>query len=85
MKMDIKKMKGKDLYYYIVDFADNDFSEAVQMLMYAEPDKGKALKLLEDVVQEDKKLVALYPGNGDVVPQGAKLVGAIPDGALYVI
>ena len=52
--------------------------------MYAEPDREKALALLEKMVQDGKRLVAIYPGNGDVVPKGAKLVGDIPDGALYI-
>lgn len=84
MSIDIKTLKGIDLYYYIVDFADEEFSEAVQLLMYAEPDKEKALKLLEDVVQKDKTLVAVYPEMGDVITKDMELVGDIPDGALYV-
>ena len=52
--------------------------------MYAEPDREKALALLEKMVQDGKRLVAIYPGNGDVVPRGAELVGDIPDGALYI-
>lgn len=87
MKIDIKKLKGIGLYYYITsdEYPDKDFSEAVSLLMYAQPNKDEALKLLEEVVKHDKRLVAVYPGNGEVAPKGAELVGDIPDGALYVL
>lgn len=87
MKIDIKKLKGIDLYYYMTsdEFPDKDFSESVSLLVYAKPNKNEALKLLEEVVKQGKKLVAIYPGSGDVVPKGADLVGDIPDGALYVV
>lgn len=87
MKMDIKKLKGEDLYLYVTELhTDKEFVEMVELMAYALMyDMDKVYSTLEDVVQEDKKLVALYPGNGDVAPQGAKLIGAIPDGVLYVI
>ena len=53
--------------------------------MYAQPNKDEALKLLEEVVKKGKRLVAIYPGTGDVAPQRAEFVGDIPDGALYVL
>ena len=54
MKIDIKKLKGIDLYYYITsdEYPDKDFSEAVSLLMYAQPNKDEALKLLEEVVKK---------------------------------
>lgn len=87
MEIDIKKLKGIDLYYYITsdEFSDKDFSESTSLLIYAKPNKDEALKLLEEVVKQGKKLVAIYPGIGDVLPNGAELVGGIPDGALYVV
>ena len=87
MKIDIKKLKGIDLYYYITsdEYPDKNFSEAVSLLMYAQPNRDEALKLLEEVVKKSKRLVAIYPGMGDVAPQGAEFVGDIPDGALYVL
>ncbi len=87
MKIDIKKLKGIDLYYYLTsdEYPDKDFSENVSLLIYAKPNKDEALKLLEEVVKHDKRLVAVYPGNGEVAPKGAELVGDIPDGALYVL
>ena len=87
MKIDSKKLKGIDLYYYLTsdEFSDKEYSETVSLLMYAKPNKDEALKLLEEVVKHDKRLVAVYPGNGEVAPKGAELVGDIPDGALYVL
>lgn len=85
MDIDVKKLKGIDLYYYLTsEYSGTEYAETVSLLMYAEPDRGKALKLLEKMVQDGKRLVAIYPGNGDVVPKGAELVGDIPDGALYI-
>ncbi len=87
MKIDIKKLKGIDLYYYLTsdEYPDKDFSENVSLLIYAKRNKDEALKLLEDVVEQGKHFVAVYPGNGDAIPKGAELVGDIPDGALYVL
>lgn len=87
MKIDIKKLKGIDLYYYITsnEYPDKDFSEMVALLMYAQPNRDEALKLLEEVVRQGKHFVAIYPGSGDVAPKGAELVGDIPDGTLYVL
>lgn len=87
MKIDIKKLKGIDLYYYLTsdEYPDKDFSENVSLLIYAKPNKDEALKLLEDVVEQGKHFVAVYPENGDAIPKGAELVGDIPDGALYVL
>lgn len=86
MEIDIKKLKGIDLYYYLTsEYSGTEYAETVSLLMYAETDRDKALTLLEKMVQEGKRLVAIYPGNGDVVPKGAELVGDIPDGALYIV
>jgi hypothetical protein len=85
MDIDVKKLKGIDLYYYLTsEYSGTEYAETVSLLMYAEPDREKALVLLEKMVQDGKRLVAIYPGNGDVVPRGAELVGDIPDGALYI-
>ena len=85
MDIDVKKLKGIDLYYFLTsEYSGTEYSETVSLLMYAEPDREKALALLEKMVQDGKRLVAIYPGNGDVVPKGAELVGDIPDGALYI-
>lgn len=85
MDIDVKKLKGLDLYYYLTsEYSGTEYAETVSLLMYAEPDREKALALLEKMVQDGKRLVAIYPGNGDVVPRGAEFVGDIPDGALYI-
>lgn len=85
MDIDGKKLKGLDLYYYLTsEYSGTEYAETVSLLMYAEPDRETALALLEKMVQDGKRLVAIYPGNGDVVPKGAELVGDIPDGALYI-
>ena len=85
MDIDVKKLKGLDLYYYLTsEYSGTEYAETVSLLMYAEPDREKALALLEKMVQDGKRLVAIYLGNGDVVPKGAELVGDIPDGALYI-
>lgn len=85
--MDIRKLKGEDLYLYIANLhTDKEFVGMVELMAYALVyDMDKIYSMLEDIVQENKKLVAIYPGNGDVVPQGAKLVGDIPDGELYLV
>ena len=87
MKMDIKKLKGEDLYLYVTELhTDREFAEMVELMAYALMyDMDKVYSTLEDVVQKGKKIIAIYPGSGDVVPQGANLIGTIPDGALYVV
>ena len=85
MDIDVKKLKGLDLYYYLTsEYSGTEYAETVSLLMYAEPDRENELALLENMVQDGKRLVAIYPGTGDVVPKGAELVGDIPDGALYI-
>lgn len=86
MDIDVKKLKGIDLYYYLTsEYVEAETAEAVSLLMYAEPDRDKALTMLEKMVKDGKRLVAIYPGIGDVVPKGAELVGSIPDGSLYIV
>lgn len=84
-EIDVKKLKGLDLYYYLTsEYSGTEYAETVSLLMFAEPDRDKAFTLLEKMVRDGKRLVAVYPGNGDVAPSGAELVGDIPDGALYI-
>lgn len=85
MEIDVKKLKGMDLYYYLTsEYSGMEYAETVPLLMFAEPDRNKALALLEKMIRDGKRLVAIYPGNGDVAPSNAELVGDIPDGALYI-
>lgn len=85
--MDIKKMKGKDLFLYVTEVhEDKEFAEMVNLMAYALMyDMSKVYSMLEDVVVQEKRLVAVYPGSGDAIPKDAELVGSIPDGALYMI
>lgn len=78
-------MKGEELFHHLTRDVNNEYSSLVALLPYATMDMNKAILLLEDIVESGKTLLAIYPGNGDVVPKGAELVGAIPDGALFII
>ena len=85
MEIDVKKLKGIDLYYYLMnEYSGTEYAETISLLMFAEPDRDKAMTLLEQMIRDGKRLVAIYPGNGDVAPSDAELVGEIPDGALYI-
>lgn len=85
MEIDVKKLKGIDLYYYLMnEYSGTEYAETISLLMFAEPDRDKAMTLLEKMISDGKRLVAIYPGNGDVAPSDAELVGDIPDGALYI-
>lgn len=83
--MDISALKGEELFYHLTHNVNDEVSSLVALLPYAIMNRGEALLFLEDMVKNGKTLVAIYPGNGDVVPKNAELVGAIPDGALYII
>ena len=81
---DTTTLKGEELFHHLTNNGD-DYSSLVALLPYAMMDRNKALLFLEDMVKNGKRIVSIYPGNGEVVPSGAELVGAIPDGALYLI
>ena len=39
MDIDVKKLKGLDLYYYLTsEYSGTEYAETVSLLMYAEPD-----------------------------------------------
>ena len=83
--MDLTKLKGKDLFYYLTSCIDDkEYSEMVALITYAIPDANEAFTTLENIVKDGKRLVAIYPGNGERPTSGMVLIGAIPDGALYV-
>lgn len=87
MKIDIKRLKGMDLFYYLTsdENPDKELSEMASLLLGSNPDMEESLKVLEDVVSQGKKLVAIYPGLGEKPTKGMELICSIPDGALYVI
>jgi hypothetical protein len=84
-KNDFKKLKGEDLFYYFTrDHNDKDYSSIVEMLPYALMDRDEALRVLENITKNGKKLVAIYPGNGEKPTTGMQFIGSIPDGGLYI-
>lgn len=84
--MDIKKMNGEELFRYYTNgnCPESDYSDIVELLPYACPDKNKAFQLLKDITEQGKKLVAIYPGVGEKPRPGMKFIGSIPDGDLYI-
>ena len=85
MSIDIKKLKGVDLLYYLTstENPDNGLSELASLLFLYNPDKEESLKVLEDIIKQDKKLIAIYPGLGEEPTKDMELICSIPDGALY--
>jgi hypothetical protein len=84
-KIDYKKLKGEDLFYYFTtDHPDKEYSSIVGLLQYAFDNPEDAFELLERCVRENKVLVAVYPGEEKTDTFGMEYVGSIPDGMLYV-
>lgn len=78
-------LKGFDLFYFMThEMDDPDYSSVVALLPYAESDMEKACNLLETIVKDGKRLVAVYPGLNEKPTPEMELVGSIPDGALYI-
>lgn len=77
----LKNMKGEDIYYYLID---NQKDSLADLLLIAEPNRDKAFALLEKMIAENKKLVAIYPGLNEIPNSDMRLIGSIPDGALYL-
>ena len=86
MKIDIKKLKGMDLFYYLTssENTDEELSEMASLLVGYSTNREEALKTLEEVAMGRKRLIAIYPGLGDVPTKNMKLVCGIPDGGLYI-
>lgn len=86
MSIDIKNLKGMDLFYYLSsnENPDKELSEMASLLFWNSPDMEKSLRVLEDVVGHGKRLIAVYPGLGEKPTKDMKLICSIPDGALYV-
>lgn len=69
--------------YLSIDNAED--ADLVQLLNYAVSDEEKAGAILRKCLTNNQKLIAIYPGLGDEVPQNATLVGSIIDGSLYLV
>ena len=83
--MDITTLKGEDLFYFFThDYEDKDYGSIVSLLQTAVGDANEAYSLLERVVSEDKKFIAVYPSVEDINTSNLEFVGSIPDGALYI-
>ncbi len=84
-KIDINKLKGEDLFWYFTkDYPDDDYSSLVKLLPYATMDLEKAYEILERIVREGKKLVAVYPFLEETDTSKMEFVGSIEDGGLYI-
>ncbi|MBD5228857.1 MAG: hypothetical protein HDS69_02280 [Bacteroidales bacterium] len=59
--------------------------DVVQLLEYAEPDAEKNGAILRQCLEGKARLLPVYPGKGEKEPAGAKFVGSIMDGGLYVV
>lgn len=59
--------------------------DLVRLLEYAEPDAEKNGAIIRQCLEGKARLIAVYPGLDEKEPTGAKLVGSIMDGGLYVV
>ncbi|MPM43990.1 hypothetical protein SDC9_90668 [bioreactor metagenome] len=83
-RQDIQKLRGEDLFYYFThDHPDEEYRSIVALLPYALMDIEKAYNLLERYVNENKTLIAIYPGIKNVDTSGMEYIGNIMDGGLY--
>lgn len=60
--------------------------ELVRLLQYAEPDAKKAGAILRRCLEGNARLLPYYPGiSNKKEPDGAKVVGSISDGVLFIV
>lgn len=59
--------------------------DVVRLLEYAEPNAEKNGAILRQCLEGKARLLPVYPGIGEKEPTGAKLVGSIMDGGLYLV
>lgn len=59
--------------------------DVVRLLDYAEPDAKKNGAILRQCLEGKARLLPVYPGNNEKEPTGAKFVGSIMDGGLYLV
>ncbi len=57
----------------------------VRLLALVEPSAKKAGAILRECMAKGRRLVAVYPAQGETPPAKATLLGAITDGALYLV
>lgn len=91
----INTTKGKQPVTVVPDnalvegFLNSDAPEedidVVRLLEYAEPDAEKNGAILRQCLEGKARLLLVYPGNDEKEPTGAKFVGSIMDGGLYLV
>lgn len=59
--------------------------DVVRLLEYAEPDAEKNGTILRQCLEGKARLLPVYPSNDEKEPTGAKFVGSIMDGGLYLV
>lgn len=72
-----------EAYLFLRPSADD--MELARLLHYAEPDAKKAGAILRRCLEGKARLIPFYPGISKKEPNGAKVVGSIIDGALYIV
>lgn len=65
--------------------ATPDDIDVVRLLEYAEPDAKKNGSILRQCLEGKARLLPVYPGIGEKEPTGAKFIGSIMDGGLYLV
>ncbi|MGI6073799.1 MAG: hypothetical protein ACOYEA_04055 [Fermentimonas sp.] len=85
-KIVYKKLKGEALFnYFINDYYDKDYASVVELLPQATCfDMEEAYRILEYIVQNNARLVAVYPGIGEEAEENMEFIGEIYDGGLYI-
>lgn len=72
-----------EAYLFLRPSADD--MELARLLQYAEPDAKKAGAILRRCLEGKARLIPFYHGISKKEPNGAKVVGSISDGVLYIV
>lgn len=84
-KINPKKLSGLDLYYYYtIDHPDEDYRSVIQMLPIAAGSMEVAIYYLERATKGNRKICVCYPPS-ETVPDGAEIIGSVPDGVMYLL
>lgn len=70
---------------FIYNSDNSEDVSLVRLLSLVEPSPKKSGAILRECLANGRRLVAVYPGNKETPPANATLLGAIPDGALYLV